>query len=61
MINEVDKSGKIFVAVYMFFFASMLFFFELNQIRHVEYVDLLFKRNLGFLYSSTGHAFFLIL
>lgn len=60
-INGVDKSGKIFVAVYMFFFSTVLFVFEGVQIKNVEYLDHVFRRNFGFLYSVTGKAFYIIL
>lgn len=61
MISGVDSTGKIFVSVYMFFFATLLFAFELNQIKPVEVIDHMFKRNFGFLYSYMGKAFFIIL
>ena len=60
LITGVDKSGKIFVAVYMFFFASLLFVFEGAQIRHVEAVDNVLKRNFGFMFNVMGKALYMI-
>lgn len=59
-ITGVDKSGKIFVAVYMFFFASLLFVFESVQIRSIESLDHVFKRNFGFMYNVMGKALYII-
>ena len=59
-ITGVDKSGKIFVAVYMFFFASLLFVFEGIQIRSIEALDHVFKRNFGFLYNVMGKSLYII-
>lgn len=61
MISGVDQSGRVFVGIYMFFFASLLFIFELNQIRQFESIDHMFKRNFGFMYSTSGNALFIIL
>ena len=61
MISGVDESGRIFVAIYMFFFAALLFIFELNQIRQIESIDHMFKRNFGFMFNTSGHALFIIL
>lgn len=60
LITGVDESGKIFVAVYMFFFASLLFVFEGVQVRSVEALDHVFKRNFGFLYNVMGKALYII-
>ena len=44
----------------MFFFASLLFVFEGIQIRSVEVLEHLFKRNFGFLYNSLGKSLYII-
>lgn len=59
-INGVNTVGKIFVAVYMLFFALLLFVFEAIQIRKVEWLDHMYQRNFGFLYNVLGKAFFVI-
>lgn len=57
----MDSAGKFFVAAYMFFFATLLFIFELMEFRRIEWVDNWFRRNFGFLYGPMGKAFFIIL
>mmetsp|Transcript_10904 Transcript_10904/g.17757 ORF Transcript_10904/g.17757 Transcript_10904/m.17757 type:complete len:185 (-) Transcript_10904:873-1427(-) len=59
-INGVETSGKIFVATYMLFFSSLLFMFELMDIRPIEWVDHMLRRNFGFLYGTMGKSLFII-
>jgi len=59
-IDGVNKAGRIFIVVYMLFFSGLLFLFEVIQIRKVEWLDHMFQRNFGFLYSVVGKAFFVI-
>lgn len=59
-IQGANQAGKVFVATYMLFFSVLLFLFEGIQIRQIEWLDFLFQRNFGFLYSILGKAFFLI-
>ncbi|GAB5032288.1 golgi apparatus membrane protein tvp15 [Nannochloropsis oceanica] len=49
-----------FVALYMFIFASILFFFELCQFKYVAWIDNVFRRNFGFMYGSRGKALYII-
>ncbi len=60
-INDVDSVGKIFIAVYMLFFSMLLFVFEAVEIKPMQYVDHMLRRNFGFLYNAMGKAFFIIL
>ena len=60
-INGVESSGKIFVATYMFFFSLLLFLFELSEIRPIEWLDHLLRRNFGFLYGTMGKSLYIIL
>ena len=59
-VNGVNTAGKIFVATYMLFFAVLLFLFEAIQLRNIEWLDHMFQRNFGFLYSVMGKALFVI-
>ena len=59
-INGVNKSGKIFVVAYMLFFSVLLFLFEAIQLHNIEWLDHMYQRNFGFLYSVVGKAFFVI-
>ena len=45
----------------MFFFAALLFVFEGVQIKNIEALDHVFRRNFGFLYNVMGKSFFIIL
>lgn len=47
MVTGVDKSGRIFVAVYMLFFAFLLLLFEINEIKPIEKIDFMFRKNFG--------------
>lgn len=60
-IDGVEASGKIFVAVYMLFFSTLLFTFEAVEIKPVEWVDHMLRRNFGFLYGALGKSLFTIL
>lgn len=61
MQASATEVGKFFVAVYMLFFAGLLFCFEIIQLRRITYLDHVYRRNLGFLYSAYGKAFYIIL
>eukprot|EP00981_Chlorochromonas_danica_P014905 scaffold9386_cov154-Ochromonas_danica.AAC.12 len=60
-LNGVDAVEKIFVISYMLFFSTLLLAFETIELRHIEWLDHLFRRNFGFLYGPMGKAFFIIL
>lgn len=60
-MNGVETSGKIFVATYMVFFSLLLFFFEMMEIRPIEWLDHMLRRNFGFLYGTMGKALYIIL
>jgi hypothetical protein len=60
-INGVETSGKIFVATYMLFFSTLLFMFEMMDIRPIEWFDHMLRRNFGFLYGTLGKSLFIIL
>lgn len=59
-INGVESTGKIFVATYMLFFSTLLFVFELVELKKIDWVDNMLRRNFGFLYGQMGKAFFII-
>jgi hypothetical protein len=60
-IDGIESSGKIFIAVYMLFFSSLLFAFEFIRIRPVDWIDHMLLRNFGFLYGALGKSLFIIL
>jgi hypothetical protein len=55
-----SSSGKVFVATYMIFFASLLLIYEVVDIKKIEWIDHMIKRNFGFLYSTPGKSLFII-
>jgi len=59
-VQGAEKSDKTFVAIYMLFFSIFLLVFEGIHIRYVEWIDHIFKRNFGFMYSVMGKSCFLI-
>eukprot|EP01036_Dinobryon_divergens_P060806 gene60806-81081_t len=59
-LHGIDGMGKIFIALFMFLFAGMLFLFEASQVYPCENIDHAFKRNFGFLYSAKGKAFYIV-
>ena len=59
-VHGVESTGRIFVAVYMFLFAGLLFIFEGVQMRNIEYLDHIYRRNFGFMYNSLAKSFFII-
>jgi hypothetical protein len=61
LINGVDSVGKVFIAIYMLFFSTLLLMFELVEIKPIETVDYLLRRNFGFLYGAMGKSFYIIL
>lgn len=61
LIDSVADIGDIFIALYLFNFAIILFAFEVIQIRPCQYLDDIFRRNFGFLYGPKGKGFFVIL
>jgi len=55
-----DSLGHFFVASYMLFFSLLLITFECVQIRQMESLEFMFRRNFGFLFDTKGKAFFII-
>jgi hypothetical protein len=55
-----QSSGKVFVATYMLFFSSLLLVYEVVDIKKVEWIDHMIRRNFGFLYSPPGKSLFII-
>lgn len=59
-VNDVQTSEKLFVATYMLFFSTLLFVFELVEVRPIEWIDHLLRRNFGFLYGVVGKSLYII-
>jgi hypothetical protein len=59
--NSINDTGLIFVGLYVFLFASLVFIFELIQVCKWSAADNFYKRNFGFLYGINGKGMFLLL
>lgn len=60
-VNGINETGQVMVAFYMIVFALILAIFEIIQIRPIESLDAIYRRNFGFLYGTKGKSFFIIL
>lgn len=60
-VNGINETGQVMVAFYMIVFSVILAVFEIIQIRPIEYLDTIYRRNFGFLYGTKGKSFFIIL
>ena len=58
--NDASDAGTVFVGLYMILFAAILFLYEAIQMHPIDSVDLVFKKNFGFLYGHIGKACYLL-
>jgi hypothetical protein len=59
-----ESSGDvniIFMGIYMIVFAANLFIYEALQLCPLEYLDLVYKMNFGFLYGPIGRGAYTLL
>lgn len=56
--NNVDDTGVVFVGSYLLIFAAIEFFYELSQIIKIQALDILMKKNFGFLYGINGRGLY---
>jgi glycerol-3-phosphate acyltransferase PlsY len=61
MKAEATEVGRFFVAIYMLFFAGLLFCFEIIQLRRINYLEEVYRRNFGFMFTAYGKALYIIL
>jgi len=59
-ITDIDSTEKLFVAIYLIFFALLLFLQELSEIKKMERLEFFFRRNFGFMYNILGKALFIV-
>jgi hypothetical protein len=63
-ILDVDSSndaGSLFIGLYMFLFAVILFVYEVICIKSVPVIDAFYAKNFGFLYGPIGKGLYLLL
>eukprot|EP01039_Chlorochromonas_danica_P004401 gene4400-4823_t len=58
--DSVDDTGVIFVGIYMIFFAAIQFFFEITQVCRDSSIELIMRKNFGFLYGYVGKGLYLV-
>jgi hypothetical protein len=58
--SGLDDFTQLFLAVYMAIFASLLFSYELIFWTPLPKLNIMFRKNFGFLYGLRGKGFFLI-
>mmetsp|Transcript_171 Transcript_171/g.142 ORF Transcript_171/g.142 Transcript_171/m.142 type:complete len:201 (-) Transcript_171:18-620(-) len=58
--TSVTDTGVVFVGIYMLIFGAILFLYEIAQIAPCSALDLLLKRNFGFLYGTFGKGAYLL-
>mmetsp|Transcript_35127 Transcript_35127/g.35765 ORF Transcript_35127/g.35765 Transcript_35127/m.35765 type:complete len:183 (-) Transcript_35127:154-702(-) len=56
--QSASDTGNVFVGIYMILFASILFTFEIIQIRPCTSIDEFYKKNFGFLYGMIGKGLY---
>jgi len=57
---DVNDISQIFIAFYMILFAFLLFLYELMWWLTIDKVNVIIRRNFGFLYGIRGKALYLI-
>jgi hypothetical protein len=63
-ISEADSAkstGQVFLALYMFVFALVIFIYELSQTCGNEHLDRMYAKNFGFMYNPLGKGAYLFL
>jgi hypothetical protein len=63
LLNISDAKNAVadgFVALYVLLFASLLLFHEISQFYPIEQIDVIVRRNFGFLYKPLGKGIFMI-
>lgn len=59
--RSINDSAQIFVALYLILFSGILLFHECMQVCKLHWLDLIIKKNVGFLYGPIGKGCYLIL
>lgn len=59
--NSTVRTQIVFQGIYMIVFAAVLFAFETVSVSGIEMLDLMVKRNFGFLYGPIGKGLFTLM
>lgn len=60
-VDNTDEAGSLFIGLYMFLFAVILFVYEVICIKSVEVLDNFYAKNFGFLYGPIGKGLYMLL
>lgn len=60
-VDDSDDAGSLFIGLYMFLFAVILFMYEVICIKSVDVIENFYAKNFGFLYGPIGKGFYLLL
>lgn len=59
--DSINDTGNIFVGIYMFLFACIAFIFEVVQFCPGSSIEIIIRRNFGFLYGTIGKSLYTLL
>lgn len=59
--DGTDDTGTVFVGIYLILFAGIQFFYEIAQMCPGKSLDMIMKKNFGFLYGEVGKGCYLML
>jgi hypothetical protein len=60
-VDNGDDAGSLFIGLYMFLFAVILFMYEFTCVKPVPVIDTFYAKNFGFLYGPIGKGLYLLL
>ena len=60
-VDDADDAGSLFIGLYMFLFAVILFVYEVICIKSVDVLENFYAKNFGFLNGPVGKGLYLLL
>lgn len=60
-VKETSDAGALFIGLYMFLFAVILFIYEVTCVKSIPFIDSFYAKNFGFLYGPIGKGLYLLL
>ena len=60
-VDNSDDAGELFIGLYMFLFAVILFVYEVICIHSIDVIEAFYSKNFGFLYGPIGKGLYLLL
>lgn len=59
--TDISDAQVVFMGIYLFLFAAILFIYELLQVLSCPALDLMYKKNFGYLYGIYGKGLYTFL